>query len=239
MEKKLLFDLNYHKVYYAKTDLVNYYITIPKNVESTNIAIELKSKMSNYNLEMNDEVWVLDNVKNTFTYIDSYNITLVIPVLNDTEIDILEKIDQTKYNTIDKIIANLINSSYKDLLNENIKVENQIILVNNDRYKTFINWFSTKYRNRVLCKNLLDLIQMFNVNATSYKKLETPVMNFVIGSYNTEVDAPKIAEKIPVTVTAIANKPKEQPSGGFASYLILGIISVIVIAVVAYIALRS
>ena len=39
------------------------------------------------------------------------------------------------------------------------------------------------------------LIQLFNANATSYKKLETPVMNFVVGSYNTEIDAPKVEQK--------------------------------------------
>ena len=61
------------------------------------------------------------------------------------------------------------------LLKENNKnISNQIILVNNDRYKTFINWFMTRYKDRVVCKNLLELIQIFNANATSYKKLETP-----------------------------------------------------------------
>lgn len=237
MEKKLLFDLQYHQVFYIKTDCVNYYITIPKKAESTNISIELKSKMNNYNLECNDEVWVLDNVKNTFSYIDNYNITLVLPVFDDEVIRVLEKIDTTRYDVVDKLIANVINSSYKMLLAENIKISNEVILVNNDRYKTFINWFCTKYKNRVICKNLLDLIQIFNVNATSYRKLETPVMNFVVGSYNTEVDAPKVVEEqASVIDIAISNKPKVQPSGGFASYWFLVIVTFVVAVVVAYIA---
>lgn len=240
MEKRLLFDLQYHQVYYVKNDVISYYITIPKNAESTNISIEFKSKMNNYNLELNDEIWVLDNVKNTFSYIDAYNITLVLPVFSDEIIKILEKIDPTKYDIIDKLIANIINSSYKMLMSENIKIANQVILVNNDRYKTFINWFITKYKNRVICKNLLDLIQIFNVNATTYKKLETPVMNFVVGSYNTEVDAPKnIQEEPSVIEVAVSNKPKVQPSSGFASYWFLGIITFVVAAVVAYIAFTA
>ena len=240
MEKRLLFDLQYHQVYYVKNDVISYYITIPKNAESTNISIEFKSKMNNYNLELNDEIWVLDNVKNTFSYIDTYNITLVLPVFSDEIIKILEKIDPTKYDIIDKLIANIINSSYKMLMSENIKIANQVILVNNDRYKTFINWFITKYKNRVICKNLLDLIQIFNVNATTYKKLETPVMNFVVGSYNTEVDAPKnIQEEPSVIEVAVSNKPKVQPSSGFASYWFLGIITFVVAAVVAYIAFTA
>lgn len=240
MKKRLLFDLQYHQVFYIKNDVVSYYITIPKKAESTNISIEFKSKMDNYNLELNDEIWVLDNVKNTFSYIDNYNITLVLPVFDDNIIKILEKIDSTKYEVVDKLIANIINSSYKMLMSENIKIANQVILVNNDRYKTFINWFITKYKNRVICKNLLDLIQIFNVNATTYKKLETPVMNFVVGSYNTEVDAPKnVQEKPTVIDVAVSNKPKVQPSSGFASYWFLGVITFVVAAVVAYIAFTA
>ena len=50
-------------------------------------------KMSNYDMELNDEVWVMENVKNTFSYIDNYNITLVLPILKNEQISILEKID--------------------------------------------------------------------------------------------------------------------------------------------------
>ena len=91
MDKKLILELINHKVYYVKTDIINYYITIPNNIENTNICIELKNKMSNYDMELNDEVWVMENVKNTFSYIDNYNITLVLPILNDEQIKALEK----------------------------------------------------------------------------------------------------------------------------------------------------
>lgn len=234
MNKKLVLELQYHNVYYIKTDIVNYYITIPKIVESTNICIELKNRMGNYDLELNDEIWVMENVKNTFSYVDNYNITLVIPILKSDHISILEKIDSTKYEEIDKIIGHVINNSYMALKEHNIKVSNQIILVNNERYKTFINWFMTRYRDRVICKNLLELIQLFNANATSYKKLETPVMNFVVGSYNTEVTAPKIVNK--EKQVKVNTKNTTQVSYGYASYWILAIVTLVVSAIVAVIA---
>ena len=197
MNKKLILQLRNHDVYYIKTDIINYYITIPKIIENTNICIELKNKMNNYDIELNDEVWVMENIKTTFSYIDDYNITLVLPILKEEQISILEKIDNTKYDEIDKKIGYLINSAYNILKENNKEINSQVILVNNDRYKTFINWFVTRYKNRVICKNLLELIQLYNAKATSYKKLETPVMNFVVGSYNTEIDAPnKIEEQI-------------------------------------------
>ena len=191
--------------------------------------------MDNYNLELNDEIWVMENVKNTYSYIDDYNITLVIPILNSDEVSILEKIDTIKYEEIDKILGYVINSSYSILTSENLKIENQVILINNDRYKTFINWFTARYRNRVICQNLLELIRIFNVNATTYKKLESPGITFVVGSYNTEVDAPKV-EKIPEKQIIAQSSPAPQTSSGFTSYWLLAIITIVVSSIVAIIA---
>jgi hypothetical protein len=233
MDKKLILELQNHNVYYIKNELVNYYITIPKNIESTDICIELKNKMGNYDMELNDEIWVMENLKNTFSYIDNYNITLVLPVLKEEQISILEKIDSTKYEQIDKIIGKIINNSYQFLKENQKKVNNQIVIVNNDRYKTFINWFIARYKNRVICKTLLELIQSFNANATAYKKLETPLMNFVVGSYNTEINAPKVEEK----ETEIPIETKQpQVSYGYASYWILAIVTLVVSGIVAVIA---
>ena len=236
MDKKLILELANHKVYYIKTEIINYYITIPNNVEKTNICIELKNKMGNYDIELNDEVWVMENIKNTFSYIDNYNITLVLPILKEEHISILEKIDNTKYEQIDKLIGYVINNSYTTLKEQNKTVDNQIILVNNDRYKTFINWFVIRYKNRVICKNLLELIQIFNANATSYKKLETPVMNFVVGSYNTEIGAPRIEQKDIEPKTEIEVKKQPQVSYGYATYWMLAIVTLTVSAIVAIIA---
>jgi len=234
METKLILELQNHNIYYVKTNSVNYYITVPKNVDNTNICIELKNKMSNYDMELNDEIWVMENIKTTFTYIDSYNITLVLPILKEEQISILEKIDNTKYEEIDKILGQVINSSYTLLKQNNKNISNQIILVNNERYKTFINWFVTKYQSRVICKNLLELIQIFNANATAYKKLETPVMNFVVGNYNTEITAPKVEPKEEQTNNI--ERKEMQVSYGYASYWILAIVTLLVSAVVAVIA---
>lgn len=234
MDKKLVLELQNHNVYYIKTDVVNYYITIPKNIENTNICIELKNKMGNYDMELNDEIWVMENIKTTYSYIDNYNITLILPILKEEQISILEKIDNSKYEQVDKVLGYVINSSYSVLKDNKKKVSNEIILVNNDRYKTFINWFVTKYKNRVICKNLLELIQIFNANATSYKKLETPVMNFVVGSYNTEVEAPKIEPK--ETEIQVETPKVPQVSYGYATYWILAIVTLVVSSIVAVLA---
>ena len=234
MNKKVVLDLDNHVVYYIKLDAVSYYLTVPKHNDDTSISLELKSKMDNYNLDMNDEIWVMENVKNTFSYIDDYNITLVLPVLDGDKISILEKIDQSGYEVIDKLLGSVINDAYRQLREFNKKVSPEVILINNDRYKTFMNWFVSRYRNRVICKNLLEVIQMYNINATSYKKFETPAITFVVGSYGTEVNAPKVDAPIQ---TEQPKKLVPQTSSGFSSYIFLAVITIsisIIIAIVAF-----
>ena len=233
MDKKLVLELTNHNVYYVKNENISYYITIPKVFNETTICIELKSKMSNFNLDMNDELWVMENVKNTFSYIDTYNITLVLPILNEEECSILEKLDTNNYELIDKILGTIINSAYLNLKEENKVIQSEVILINNERYKSFINWFTTKYRSRIVCKNLLSVIQMYNVNATSYKRVETPGITFVVGSYNNEVNAPKV-ERVPDKTENIELRP--QVSSGFTSYWLLVVITIVVSAIVAVIA---
>lgn len=233
MDRRLVLELNNHNVYYVKTEDVNYYITIPKNFNTTNICIELKSKMENYNLDMNDEIWVMENVKSTFSFIDSYNITLVLPILNEEDNGILEKLDVGKFEVIDRIMGKTINSAYLNLKEANIQIESQVILINNERFKSFINWFVSRYNSRIVCKNLLEVIQTYNVNATTYKKIETPAISFVVGSYNNEVNAPKvIREPDPKELQQL----KPQMSSGFTSYWLLVAITIIVAGIVALLA---
>ena len=235
MDKKLVLELTNHDVYYVKLDNISYYVTIPKIFNTTNICLELKSKMSNYDLETNDELWVMENVKNTFSYIDDYNITLVLPILNDDLHGGLEKIDTSKYEIINELLSKVINSAYLNLKEEGKNIESKIMLINNERYKSFINWFNTKYHNRIECKSMLNIIQTFNVNATSYKKFETPSITFVVGSYNNEVTAPKIVHEEEPEEEVIPPKLVPRTSTGFTSYWLLVAITILCSSVVAFI----
>ena len=231
MDIKKVLELKNHSVFYVKTDVVNYYITLPKNVVSTSITIELKTKMDNYNPETNDALWVMENVKNTFSFIDEYNITLVLPILNDQGMSVLEKIDTANFEYINRVLGMVINNAYLNLKNANILVDSQIIMINNDRYGAFISWFVSKYNGRVISKKLLELIQLYNVNATSYKKIETPAISFVVGTYENEVDAPRIVkEELPVMQS---QKLKPQYSSGFSSYWLLAGITLVVSLIIA------
>ena len=237
MDIKKVLELKNHDVFYVKTDIVNYYITIPKNAVSTNITIELKTKMDNYNPETNDALWVMENVKNTFSFIDEYNITLVLPILNDQGMSILEKIDTANFEYINRIMGSVINNAYLNLKNANVLVDSQIVMINNDRYGAFISWFVSKYNGRVINKKLLELIQLYNVNATSYKTFDTPAISFVVGTYDNEVNAPKIVKEEPPVVEPTKLKP--QYSSGFSSYWLLAVITLVVSLIIALVSFLS
>ena len=231
MDMQLVLKLKNHNVYYVKSDIVSYYITIPNNAVNTNISIELKSKMDNYNPVTSDALWVMENVKNTFTFVDEYNITLVLPILDDEYVSILEKLDTNKFEVINRILGTIINEAYLNLKNANMHIGSQIIMVNNDRYSAFLDWFVSKYEGRVVRKKLLDLIQLYNVNATTYRKIDTPAISFVVGTYENEVDAPKIIKEEPEVMDTRELKPRY--SSGFSSYWLLAIITLIVSVVIA------
>lgn len=231
MDMQLVLKLKNHNVYYVKSDIVSYYITIPNNAVNTNISIELKSKMDNYNPVTSDALWVMENVKNTFTFVDEYNITLVLPILDDEYVSILEKLDTNKFEVINRILGTIINEAYLNLKNANMQIGSQIIMVNNDRYSAFLDWFVSKYEGRVVRKKLLDLIQLYNVNATTYRKIDTPAISFVVGTYENEVDAPKIIKEEPEVMDTRELKPRY--SSGFSSYWLLAIITLIVSVVIA------
>ena len=113
MQVTELFKLQKHSVYLVRTEVINYYICIPENsYQKTNISIEIKTKMGNYNMDENDETWVLENVKNTYNYVDDYNITLVLPIMNESMQSILEKMDEKKFVLVDQVLAYIINSSF-------------------------------------------------------------------------------------------------------------------------------
>ena len=237
MDIKLVLELKNHNVFYVKTDAVNYYITIPKMPVAVNIAIELKTKMDNYNPETNDLLWVMENVKNTFSFVDEYNITLVLPILNDNGISILEKLDTESFEYVNKILGAVINNAYLNLKNANMQVGSQIVMINNDRYSAFLGWFISKYNGRVIRKKLLDLIQLYNVNATTYKKVDTPAISFVVGTYENEINAPKIIKEEPPVVQNTNLKPRY--SSGFSSYWLLAVITLVVSLIIAIISFAA
>lgn len=235
MKETLICKLNKHYIYYLSNSNFGFYILIPyKDYNETNITIRLKSNYEMYDLNKNDLSKIENELINYYKNIDNYNITLLLPVFYDDSLDRVRVVnDMELYHKIDKALGEMFNNAYMFLTKNNIKVNSNIYFINNDSFKTFTNWYVSRYNNRIEYKTVLDLVKE-NGSFHPYDIVETPSMNFVVGK---EVE-PKLEKTIEIEVETfdnmVKNIEKEEKretanNAGFVSYILLGIITFILV----------
>ena len=246
MKETLICSLDKHNIYYLNDANASFYILVPyKEYSDTNISIRLKSNYQTYDLTKNSIDVVTEELVNYYKNLDNYNITLILPVFyNDilTRIRTVEDIEM--YKQVDRYLGYIFNTAYGFLTKNNIKVNNSIYVINNDSFKKFTNWFVSRYNNRIEYKTILELVRG-NGSYNSYNVIETPNINFVVGKDN-EPNIEKTAEMELETFDNLAKKvinddKKEErvnlrvaESGGFVSYVLLGVIAFVVSLVLLY-----
>jgi len=238
MKETLICSLEKHHIYYLSNSNYGFYLLVPfKDYSDTNISIRLKSNYQNYDLNKNPLDVVTNELINYYNNLDNYNVTLILPIFYD---DILTRIitvdDMEIYQKIDTYLGDMFNRAYAFLTKNNIKVNNNIYVINNDSFKKFTNWFVARYTNRVEYKTILELIKQSD-NFSGINVVETPNINFVVGK-NTEPTIEKTVEieleTFDSTAKEILNEktkkthPKKESNAGFVSYVLLGAIAFIV-----------
>lgn len=246
MNATLFMSLEKHQIYLVVLENISFYISIPyKEFNKTNISIELRDDYNELSLSKNNLENIKSKLKDIYTKIDKYNITLVIPFTEDDDLnDVRVNENEITYSKLDTILGKVINCSYTKLIESEIEVANKIVIINNEKYKNFIKWFLNNYSDRCEYKSILELITLSN-NDLSLNKFELTDINFVIGKEETEkpkeelntleVDPNIIIEEIDLPNNFI-NKQEEKQLG-YVSYCLLGIMSVIVSLVLLYILL--
>lgn len=233
MKETLICKLEKHCIYYLSNSNYGFYILVPfKDYTDTNIAVRLKSNYQSYDLNKNPLDVVTNELINYYKNLDNYNITLILPVFYD---DILSRIitvnDMEKYQLLDKYLGEIFNSAYMLLTKNNIKVNSSIYVINNDSFKSFTNWFVSRYNNRIEYKTILELIKQ-NDEYNSYNVVETPSINFVVGKTE-EPTIEKTAEIEIETFDSIVKEmeektmkmpQKKESNAGYVSYVLLGVI---------------
>lgn len=247
MKETLICSLNKHNVYYVSNSGYGFYILVPfKDYNDTNISIRLKSNYQNYDLNRNSLDVVTSELINYYKDLDDYNITLILPVFYD---NILSRVitvnDFELYQRLDKCLGDIINNAYNILTKNNIKVNNNIYVINNDSFKTFTNWFVSRYSSRIEYKTLLELIKNDGV-FKEYNVVETPNINFIVGR-NEEPSIEKTAEIELETFNSIVkdnekiekkNTPKKVDNSGYVSYVLLGVIAFAISLLVLFLLIK-
>lgn len=241
METTLFLKLLRHNVYYVKTDYVNYYITIPKNTgHVVKMVIDIKSNMDKYDVLKNDKIWVEENVKAVFKDIDDYDITLILPIFNDEIVNYLNEGNVDNYGKVDAVCGYLINSAYKVLSSNNLQIDNEITVINSDKYQNFLNWFINRYSSRVKGISLLELIRQDSATKVeNYQTISTPNMSFVVGT-NEPKEIP-VEEETNLAFkndTNIIDMGEDKQNKGFASYSLLAIFTILVSLVILYVVFK-
>jgi len=220
MNKTLILQLDKHDIYLLSDNNISFYISIPKIKEfsAVNISIDLKDNFNKLNINENDMIYVKDELSAIYKEIDYENITLVIPIFHN---DILNRIKTNPteglYNYLDKCISYIINNAYKTLVSFNVSVNSKIVIVENEKFKGFIDWFSKRYSSRIDTKQYSELIGEF----TSV----IPVISTNDIANITQKQKEQAEGNIPV---------KEKTSSGFISYVLLGAICIVVTLIILY-----
>ena len=244
MKETLICSLEKHNIYYFNDANVSFYLFVPyKEFNDTNISIRLKSNYQTYDLTKNSIETVTNELINYYKNLDNYNVTLILPVFYD---DILNRVrivvDMELYQRLDKYLGYIFNSAYLFLTKCNIKVNSNIYVINNDSFNKFTNWFVSRYSNRIEYKTILELVKE-NGTYNNYNVMETPNINFVVG----KDDEPTIDKTVEMELETFDNiarevskennvkrEPRLAESGGFVSYILLGIITFIVSIALLY-----
>lgn len=244
MKETLICSLEKHNIYYLNDANVSFYLFVPyKEFNDTNISIRLKSNYQTYDLTKNSIETVTNELINYYKNLDNYNVTLILPVFYD---DILNRVrivdDMELFQRLDKYLGYIFNSAYLFLTKCNIKVNSNIYVINNDSFNKFTNWFVSRYSNRIEYKTILELVKE-NGTYNNYNVMETPNINFVVG----KDDEPTIDKTVEMELETFDNiarevskennvkrEPRLAESGGFVSYILLGIITFVVSIALLY-----
>lgn len=249
MEKTLIMSLENHHIYYITDSRASFYIAIPyKKFNSSSISIELRDDTMELVFNDTNINLLIEKLKNIYAKLDNYNISLVIPVINGAFLNSLRvNNDEKMFSALNEALAKVINYSYIALSESNIKVQNEIIMINNGNYKIFMSWFTQKYGTRCKYKTLMEMISEEVGNSNNLNKVELTGINFVVGKEQEEVkkeeeptmklDNTLILNEIELPEDDNVPIRKEAHQAGYISYYLLGVISIAISLVILYLLL--
>ena len=229
MNKVLITNIDNRNIYLVTEDKISFYLNMPNTeVKDVSIAINLLDTTNQINLDNNNSEKIKEEITNVYNGYHYNDVVIVTPIIdsNITEQLKLNNNEQIFLYT-DKYISYLINQAYSLLATEEIKVNNIIKINNNKSYSTFLTWFVKKYEGRVeLVEYTKNSLNNFNTNNTTNEEMQED-----ISIANQVLDDTNSMDTIEDEDSLLDDEPRDP---GFVSYVLLGVIVIVVSLVILY-----
>lgn len=209
MKESLVVKLNNTNIFLINDKNIPYYLSAPNNTTpKINIAVNLSDNINN------------NNITTIYQQFDNNNICVITPIFNQNILSKIKEFNEQYYIQVDKYISYLINNAYK-ILCDNNNIDGKIILVKNNDYLVFEEWFKSRYKNRVEYDKKDDSSIISDVTMT----IPTIDTTNNVATQQTTEQVPEIQ----------FNKPVEKTGElGFVSYVLLGVVVAVASLVLLY-----
>lgn len=183
MNKNKLFSFDNYDVYFIVDNNLTYYVSVPKKIKKCIMTISINENAYILNNSI-DEINI--TIKDLYKDFDTTSAILLIPSISNNDYQRLSnENDINIYNETAKNISKIVNSAYKLLRNMNVEIDNNIKFLSDGI--PFIDWFISKYKDRITRIDLLDLLSKYQLEKESdLQKVNALGVNFIVGSSKEE-----------------------------------------------------
>ncbi|MEE3343249.1 MAG: hypothetical protein VZS44_04075 [Bacilli bacterium] len=235
MDKTLISNVDNKSVYLINDDKVPFYVSIPVNKEVSDytIVINIFGQPDKINPSISNMAMISQEVINIYDSFKDNTVAVVTPIVDGNGIEQVRLSNSEEiFVYMDKVISYLINQSYKVLSSEGFSISKVVKLYNNQLFENFNNWFINKYNGRVI---LYNDYEKSTVNIQSQRDVVPENVPVV------DPEAQMIANRVLDDTSGLDSVKEEEvlPESdvrepGFVSYVLLGVVVVVVTLVILY-----
>ena len=167
----------------------------------------------------------------------------MVLILPNIDISLLNNLnDEKDYLKLARLVTKILNNAHRLLTSNKFIVGNSVFFVDDEKYNNFINYFSNKFKGRVGSINVFRILKEYSLinqgikSDSQIKKISVGSLNYIVGrdNYDGTPKSTTIEIKNPYDDYQNYYKEKENDnkkealaSSGNVSYLLLGVISVV------------